>query len=116
MSKKTYRVDGTQRQNAPLWLPEKPVQPGTGKSAFRNLTAAVRAAEAARDEAREERNAGHEALAQLRELVMEAQVEHSRVLRELREARKECRFWGVLVPSVLILVFVLRLAGLWPQC
>lgn len=116
MSKKVYKVDGTQFENAPLWLPEKKVTPGSGKSAFRNLTAAVRAAEAARDEAREERNAGHEALAQLRELVMEAQVEHSRVLRELREARKECRFWGAMVHITLILVLVLRLAGLWPQC
>lgn len=115
MSKKVYRVDGTQGQNAPLWLPEKKVQPGTGKSAFRNLTAAVRAAEAARDEARAERAAGHEVLAQLREAVLEAQVEYSRVLRELQEARRECRFWGVLVPSALALVFVLRLWGLWPQ-
>ena len=115
MSKKVYRVDGTQGQNAPLWLPEKKVQPGSGKSAFRNLTAAVRAAEAARDEVRKERNAGHEELARVRALILEVQVEHSKVLRELQEARKECRFWGVLVPSVLILVFVLRLAGWWPQ-
>ena len=116
MSKKVYKVDGTQFQNAPLWLPEKKVQPGSGKSAFRSLTAAVRAAEAARDESRAERAAGHAVLAQLREEVLAAQVEHSRVLRELHEARRECRFWGVLVPSVLILVFVLRLAGWWPQC
>lgn len=116
MSKKVYRVDGTQFENAPLWLPEKPVKPGTGKSAFRNLTAAVRAAEAARDEAREERNAGHEELARVRSLVLEAQVEHSRVLRELKKARRECRFWGAMFHITLILVLVLRLAGLWPQC
>lgn len=115
MSKKVYTVDGTQRQNAPLWQPDKPVQPGKGRTAFRSLTAAVKAAEAARDEVRKERNAGHEELCKVRALILEAQVEHSKVLRELAEARKECRFWGVLVPSVLIFVFVLRLAGWWPQ-
>ena len=115
MSKKVYRVDGTADGRVPLLVAEKPVQPGKGKSAFRSLTAAVKAAEAARDEARAERNAGHEELARVRALILEAQVEHSKVLRELDEARRECRFWGVLVPSVLILVFVLRLAGWWPQ-
>lgn len=51
MSRKVYKrvqVDGS----TPLVFEEKPVVTGDGKKAFKSMTAAVRAAEVARDEAR----------------------------------------------------------------
>lgn len=77
MSRKFKRVvlDG----QAPLVFEEKPVVTGDGKKAFKTLTAAVRAAEVARDEVKAEleaarelaeayRAAGKELLAEAREL------------------------------------------------